>query len=208
MTVSMTIRSLVAVAPRPLRVLTPSASPFLPFRDQHEVRVQRYRTNVWHYPGVNSFSRSPTRGNLLELHATVKSVALVADAIMDCTSRREHCSRSISGQWHNGHRSGRYGPRVLRHGGAPCPQINHAPPARSSFILNSWHRSGSWVAYPSSSLRSTPSIRNGGLSDQPLSNLPGFRGNLARVSVDSRDSSTLSIHRSHSRMDLSYMSCP
>jgi DNA modification methylase len=50
----------------------------------------RYRTNVWQYPGVNSFSRSATgEGNLLELHPTVKPVALVADAIMDCTSRRD-----------------------------------------------------------------------------------------------------------------------
>jgi DNA modification methylase len=49
----------------------------------------RYRTNVWHYPGANSFSRSTEEGNLLELHPTVKPVALVADAIMDCTSRRD-----------------------------------------------------------------------------------------------------------------------
>jgi DNA modification methylase len=49
----------------------------------------RYRTNVWNYPGVNSFSRSTDEGNLLELHPTVKPVALVVDAIMDCTSRRD-----------------------------------------------------------------------------------------------------------------------
>ena len=47
----------------------------------------RYRTNVWNYPGVNSFSRSTAEGNLLELHPTVKPVALVADAIMDCSAR-------------------------------------------------------------------------------------------------------------------------
>jgi len=47
----------------------------------------RYRTNVWNYPGVNSFSRSTDEGNLLELHPTVKPVALVADAIMDCSAR-------------------------------------------------------------------------------------------------------------------------
>jgi DNA modification methylase len=49
----------------------------------------RYRTNVWTYPGANSFSRSTDEGNLLELHPTVKPVALVADAIMDCTARGE-----------------------------------------------------------------------------------------------------------------------
>lgn len=63
-------------------------------KEKHSNNVQlgrfgRYRTNVWHYPGVNSFSRSTEEGNLLELHPTVKPVALVADAIMDCTSRRD-----------------------------------------------------------------------------------------------------------------------
>jgi DNA modification methylase len=47
----------------------------------------RYRTNLWTYPGVNSFSRTTEEGNLLELHPTVKPVALVADAIMDCSAR-------------------------------------------------------------------------------------------------------------------------
>jgi DNA modification methylase len=50
-------------------------------------RYGRYRTNVWNYPGVNSFSRSTEEGNLLESHPTPKPVALVADAIMDCTAR-------------------------------------------------------------------------------------------------------------------------
>jgi DNA modification methylase len=61
-------------------------------RDAHRNNVQlghygRYRTNVWNYPGVNSFSRSTKEGNLLEFHPTVKPVALVADAIMDCSAR-------------------------------------------------------------------------------------------------------------------------
>jgi|HubBroStandDraft_6_1064221.scaffolds.fasta_scaffold10331_4 DNA modification methylase len=43
--------------------------------------------NVWNYPGVNSFSRTTEEGNLLELHPTVKPVALVAEAIMDCSAR-------------------------------------------------------------------------------------------------------------------------
>jgi DNA modification methylase len=47
----------------------------------------RYRTNVWNYPGINSFSRNTEEGNLLELHPTVKPVALVADAIMDVSAR-------------------------------------------------------------------------------------------------------------------------
>ena len=48
----------------------------------------RHRTNVWRYPGVNSFSgRSGQEGNLLKLHPTVKPVRLVEDAIRDCSHR-------------------------------------------------------------------------------------------------------------------------
>jgi DNA modification methylase len=52
-------------------------------------RYGRNRSNVWHYPGASSFSRGGDEGNLLALHPTVKPVALVADAIMDCTSRND-----------------------------------------------------------------------------------------------------------------------
>jgi DNA modification methylase len=47
----------------------------------------RNRSNVWHYPGANSFARGGPEGNLLALHPTVKPVALVADAILDCSAR-------------------------------------------------------------------------------------------------------------------------
>ena len=49
----------------------------------------RNRSNVWRYPGINSFARSTGKGNLLALHPTVKSVAMVADAILDCSARGE-----------------------------------------------------------------------------------------------------------------------
>jgi len=45
----------------------------------------RYRTNVWDYAGVNSFSAS--RDAELAMHPTVKPVALVGDAIRDCSKR-------------------------------------------------------------------------------------------------------------------------
>lgn len=45
----------------------------------------RYRTNVWDYSGVNTFRRD--RQDELALHPTVKPVALVADAIKDCSRR-------------------------------------------------------------------------------------------------------------------------
>jgi len=44
----------------------------------------RYRTNVWDYTGVNS-AGSTERENLEE-HPTVKPVAMVADAILDCSN--------------------------------------------------------------------------------------------------------------------------
>lgn len=47
----------------------------------------RHRTNVWRYPGVNSFGRKGEEGNLLALHPTVKPVTLVADALLDCSAR-------------------------------------------------------------------------------------------------------------------------
>jgi DNA modification methylase len=47
----------------------------------------RNRTNVWRYAGANSFARCGEEGNLLTLHPTVKPVAMVADAILDCSAR-------------------------------------------------------------------------------------------------------------------------
>jgi DNA modification methylase len=46
----------------------------------------RNRTNVWRYPGVNTLSRSGDEGNLLALHPTIKPVAMIADAILDCSA--------------------------------------------------------------------------------------------------------------------------
>ncbi|WP_084675000.1 DNA methyltransferase [Bradyrhizobium sp. WSM2793] len=45
----------------------------------------RNRTNVWTYPGINSFGRH--RDELLALHPTVKPVALISDVMKDCTRR-------------------------------------------------------------------------------------------------------------------------
>lgn len=50
-------------------------------------RFGRNRSNVWAYPGVNSFARATGEGNLLALHPTVKPVALVADALLDASDR-------------------------------------------------------------------------------------------------------------------------
>ena len=50
-------------------------------------RMGRYRTNVWEYAGVNTLRSG--RLDDLSMHPTVKPVALVADAIKDCSRRNE-----------------------------------------------------------------------------------------------------------------------
>ncbi len=47
----------------------------------------RYRTNVWDYAGVNTLRAG--RAEELAMHPTVKPVALVAEAIKDCSRRGE-----------------------------------------------------------------------------------------------------------------------
>ena len=47
----------------------------------------RYRTNCWHYRGVNSFGRG--RDDVLALHPTAKPVEMIADAMKDVSKRGE-----------------------------------------------------------------------------------------------------------------------
>lgn len=48
-------------------------------------RFARNRSNLLHYPGMNSFGKD--RDAELAMHPTVKPLALVADAILDCSKR-------------------------------------------------------------------------------------------------------------------------
>jgi DNA modification methylase len=62
-------------------------------QDPHTNNIQlgrfgRNRSNVWNYPGANSFARSSPKKQL-ESHPTVKPIALVADTILDCTQRND-----------------------------------------------------------------------------------------------------------------------
>jgi len=50
-------------------------------------RFGRNRTNVWTYPGVNTFRTE--KGDDLALHPTVKPVAMIAEAIKDASKRGE-----------------------------------------------------------------------------------------------------------------------
>jgi hypothetical protein len=59
-----------------------------PHRNNVQLGIHgRHRSNVWSYPGANTFGRGGDEGNLLALHPTVKPVTLVADALMDCSAR-------------------------------------------------------------------------------------------------------------------------
>jgi DNA modification methylase len=58
-------------------------------------RHGRSRSNVWHYAGVNSFRAG--RMEELRSHPSAKPVALVADAIKDCTRRGDVVLDTFSG---------------------------------------------------------------------------------------------------------------
>jgi DNA modification methylase len=58
-------------------------------------RHGRSRSNVWHYAGVNSFRAG--RMDELRSHPTAKPVALIADAIKDCTRRGDVVIDTFSG---------------------------------------------------------------------------------------------------------------
>lgn len=47
----------------------------------------RYRTNVWRYPGETSMRKG--RQERLAMHPTVKPLAMIADAILDCSNRND-----------------------------------------------------------------------------------------------------------------------
>jgi len=50
-------------------------------------RYGRNRTNVWDYPGANTLREG--RLEELAMHPTVKPVAMVADALLDCSNRND-----------------------------------------------------------------------------------------------------------------------
>jgi DNA modification methylase len=62
-------------------------------KEQHRNNVQlgrfgRNRTNVWNYAGANGFPRKG-RAKGLELHPTVRPIALVFGALLDATKQND-----------------------------------------------------------------------------------------------------------------------
>lgn len=60
-------------------------------------RFGRDRTNVWQYDAINAFSSRDDEGKILDIHPTLKPVALVADALLDCSARGEIALDSFLG---------------------------------------------------------------------------------------------------------------
>ena len=66
---------------------------FRPKGARHQNNVQlgsfgRNRTNVWNYPGMNSFA-AQGRSRDIDIHPTVKPIKMVMDAILDVTRQDE-----------------------------------------------------------------------------------------------------------------------
>lgn len=62
--------------------------PGAPYRNNVELgKHGRNRTNVWEFPGAATFSKASEEGHLIEMHPTVKPVAMIADALLDCSIR-------------------------------------------------------------------------------------------------------------------------
>jgi DNA modification methylase len=83
----------------------------------------RYRTNVWDYAGVNTFRSG--RLDELSMHPTVKPVALVADAMKDCSRRGEIVLDPFAGSGTTlvaAQKTGRLA-RVIEYDPAYCDQI-------------------------------------------------------------------------------------
>lgn len=83
----------------------------------------RYRTNVWDYAGINSLRSG--RAEELAMHPTVKPVALVADAIKDCSRRDELVLDPFGGSGTTlvaAHKTGRRA-RLIEYDPAYCDQV-------------------------------------------------------------------------------------
>jgi DNA modification methylase len=67
---------------------------------QNHIQLGKYgrnRSNVWSYPGANSFARNGEDGNLLEFHSTSKPPRMIADLLLDASSPRDLVLDSFAG---------------------------------------------------------------------------------------------------------------
>jgi DNA modification methylase len=62
--------------------------------EQHRNNIQlgkygRYRTNVWDYPAPHGFAQERGEEENVRAHPTMKPVAMIADAVLDCSAPEE-----------------------------------------------------------------------------------------------------------------------
>ena len=80
----------------------------------------RNRTRVWAHAGGQLFcSKQATEGNLLALHPTVKPVAMVGDAMLDCSARGDIVLDSFLGSGTSIDRCRAHWPALLWHRDRP-----------------------------------------------------------------------------------------
>jgi hypothetical protein len=72
---------------------------------------------------VNTLSKSGDEGNLLALHPTVKPVAMIADAILDCSARGDIVLDNFSGVGSTILAAERSAESAMRSRSIPCTSI-------------------------------------------------------------------------------------
>ena len=117
-------------------------------------RHGRSRSNVWHYAGVNSFRAG--RMDELRAHPTVKPVALVADAMKDCTRRHDIVLDTFCGSGTTILAAERVGRRA--YGLSSNPDTSMSPSAVGKLLPGATPFT-SRLAPPSTSVRSSSSAR-------------------------------------------------
>lgn len=96
-------------------------------------RFGRNRTNVWNYPGANTFLRSGEDADLAGQHPTPKPVQLVADALLDSSARGDVVLDPFGGSGSTLLAAERTGRR--------CRMIE-LDPAYCDLIIRRWRRHG------------------------------------------------------------------
>ena len=99
----------------------------------------RYRTNVWHYAGVNSFGSEQKN---LKMHPTVKPVELVRDAILDASKRGDIVLDAFLGS----------GTTLIaaEKAGRVCYGIEYEPLYIDTIICRYYELTGNWAIHQSS----------------------------------------------------------
>lgn len=99
----------------------------------------RYRTNVWHYAGVNSFGSEQKN---LKMHPTVKPVELVRDAILDVSKRGDIVLDAFLGS----------GTTLIaaEKAGRVCYGIEYEPLYIDTIIRRYYELTGNWAIHQSS----------------------------------------------------------